>query len=339
MHQLPTLTFVATNIDLLDLDTLYSLVGVSKSASPHVNVVFVEDAQFSSHKIRDKARYRFLFQNEEFQDGSATAALFDEKSQQTVFLVIAESGAVFDDARPRVMASHAPNARFVVACRPFMAPLLMDVAARFAFVHMPAYDESALESSTTYALTKLQGQQVGKTVRPQRNVVRQLRRRVSVKLREKTSDLAEFEKMVATEFLSSADSMDKLTFSPPFAVRGFNVSSSNARELDDYTLILGPMMHHAIFGPYLRIPAGNYRAGWLLEVDDANGEAIVIVDVAAGGNTVAGTSEVIQAGQDGPEWLWLDFSLGGDSIDNVEFRLTPVNEQSLRLHKIEVQSI
>lgn len=335
---LPILTLAVGETTGLDANTLLVSIARSKGRNTPLQVVFLgADVRSSPLDFLDSMESgHILWEKSDYDDGSVAAVVSDEASGSTIVLIVAESPSVVNDVvqlLPRLLIS---DARYVVACRPYLAPVMIGVASRLAFLHLPFINDQAVASSTSFALSRIQFEEDSPRLKGRGVESRAVRDSMTVTLAEPSKKQSEVEKALAEELLKSASRLVKLRFLPPFAARGFNHNTDGAMQRSN-CLVLLPKPGHALWGPYMKLPQGDYRAGWLLSTENGDAKSSVSVDVAIDLIQVVERTVLIETNE--PEWVWVDFAIDEENQDSpVEFRLAEIEGDACTLHEIVVRS-
>lgn len=276
-----------------------------------------------------------LWAKSDYDDGSIAAVLVDDTGGPTIVLVLAESTSVVNDVIeliPRLLIS---DIRYVVACRPYLAPLMIEQSSRLAFLHLPFVSEQALASSTSFALNRIQIEEDTPSAAARAVGSRAIRDGTALTLGERSKEQSGIEKALAEELLKSSSRLVKLQFLPAFSARGFSENKEYVEQRAD-CLVMSPREGHALWGPYVKLPRGDYRVGWLLSADQ-DGKSIINIDVAIDLTQVADDRVIVETND--PEWSWIEFTVDEQNENSpVEFRISDVSGDACRLHEITVRS-
>lgn len=329
------LTLVVADVENFDLDGLYSLCDAAPKSTASINILYAGTDELKRRKATNQPNLIFLEENYKFQDGSAKAVVFDPQTGLTTYLCIAESSDVIHQLAGGSRSSYT-KVRYCVACRPFLSPVLIEDTVRLGYLHLPAYDAAGIASTTTHALSRMQRQESNALPRPSRPAsARRLRRKALVDLRERTPSLAQVERMIAEEIVRSSDGLSRVRMSAPFLLRGFQFAV-DVTETNECVTVAKAAGHHAIYGPYMSLAAGNYKISFLMDTLCHEQNCQVIADVSVLGKALTSETFQVLATKVVSEWFHFEFELIEDADHSLEFRLILAEGNDLRIHGIDL---
>mgnify|MGYP003362839838 CR=1 FL=1 len=312
MVKCPVTTVIVTEENGLNFYDALCIFQNTSNKKSDFNVVFFEKDEKYQCAVPGKEDYTVVADKRYGDNFSRNSILLHKKDETTYCISFCADKEIFRHFTNLVKSSSiSENYRYIIVCRPFLVASLMHDIENLGFVFLPTRNRDLVKCSTDYILHKVNNNN-------EPNFLEKPPKQIRI--------IEENRVVFSTE----------LDFVCPFTLFGFQMLEGHVREYAEYAEISGVKNKFVMYGPYISLPPGDYRVGFQISSAHNYRKPSVLFDVVVNLKMENSVTSVISG--NAPQWVWLEFHVGEENNNNIEFRIKPQTRDTFQVHKIAVRS-